>query len=133
MPRGRPATGREEYMRIKLHKDTHRLWSERKQVLQLKSDNELALHLLNLPSVSVSPGAVRDRSPEHETIPITQSTELLRDQNMLEAREDGQSTESLYEARQDLSFVCGNFSAGNGEEEATTSDLARHLHTKKVY
>ena len=85
MPRGCPATGREEYMRIKLHKDTYHLWNERKRILQLKSDNELALHLLELPRGSHS--AVRDtrhdRSQEHETMPVPQSIELLRDQNML--------------------------------------------------
>ena len=92
MPRDCPATEREEYMHIKFHKDTHHLWSERKQVLQLKSENELVLYLLNLPSVL--PIAVRDRSLEHETMSVTQSIELFRDQNMLEAREDSQSTES---------------------------------------
>ena len=90
MPRGCPATGREEYMRIKLHKDMHHLWNERKRILQLKSNNELALHLLELPKGSHS--AVRDtrhdKSQEHETMPVPQSIELLRDQNMLEARED---------------------------------------------
>ena len=36
MLRGRPATGREEYMRIKLHKDTHLLWIEKKESTPVK-------------------------------------------------------------------------------------------------
>ena len=52
MPRGRPKTLREGYMRIKLQKDTHCLWTERKALLQLKSDNELARFLLDLAEVS---------------------------------------------------------------------------------
>ena len=50
MLHGQPATGQEEYMCIKLHKDTHHLWTERKQLRWLKSDNEDAFHFLNLPS-----------------------------------------------------------------------------------
>ena len=42
MPLGCPKTLREGYAHIKLQKDTHCLWAERKALLQLKSDNELA-------------------------------------------------------------------------------------------
>ena len=127
MPCGRPATRREEYMRIKLHRDMHCLWIERKRVLQLRSDNELALHLLDLPSASPStnlPSAVCDTSQEREKMP---ATELLRDQNM-EVNEDNPSTEI-----QDLSFVCGKLSAGSGVEDAISSTHTRYLLTKKVY
>lgn len=123
MPRGLLATGREECMRIKLYKDTNRLWTERKRILQLRSDNELALHLPDLPSAS--PSAARDMSQERETMPVT---ELLRDQNMLEVNEDNPSTERL-----DLSFVCGKLSAGNGLEVAMSSTHTRYLLTKKVH
>ena len=68
MPCGCPATGQEEYMHIKLHKDTYRLWTERERLLQLKSNNEVTLHFLNLPSVSSS--AVCVRSQEHRKIPV---------------------------------------------------------------
>ena len=51
MPLGRPKTLREGYARIKLQKDTHRLWAERKALLQLKSNNELARFLLGLVEV----------------------------------------------------------------------------------
>ena len=51
MPRGRPRTLREDYARIKLQKDMHRLWAERKALLQLKSDDELAHFLLGLEEV----------------------------------------------------------------------------------
>ena len=129
MPRGHPATGQEEYMWIKLHKDMHCLWTERKQLLQLKSDNEVALHFLNLPSTSSS--AVCDRSQEHRTMPVAQSTWFLRDRNILEVRGDCESTESLCSARPDVSFV-GRLSAGNGVEDATSSTLTRYLLTKKV-
>ena len=80
MPCGRPATGQEEYTHIKLHKDTHRLWTERKRLLQLKSNNEVTLHFLNLPSASSS--AVCVRSQEHRKIPIAQSIQFLRDRNI---------------------------------------------------
>ena len=127
MPRGRPATGREEYMRIKLHKDTHLLWIERKKELQLKSDNELALYFLNLPNVFSS--AVRDtQRPECEAMPVVQSIKLLRDQTIFEVREDGQSTESLYEARKEGS---PHLSAGNSTEKFSTT-LTRYLLAKKV-
>ena len=43
---GHPSTGREEYTRVKLKKDTHLLWTERKHTLHLKSNNELALYLI---------------------------------------------------------------------------------------
>ena len=51
MPLGRPKTLREGYTCIKLQKDTHRLRAERKALLQLKSDNELARFLLGLVEV----------------------------------------------------------------------------------
>ena len=127
MPRGCPATGREEYMCIKLHKDTHLLWIERKKELQLKNDNELALYFLNLPNVFSS--AVRDtQRPEREAMPVIQSIELLRDQTTFKVREDGQSTESLYEAREEAS-PC--LSAGNSTEKSSTT-LTRYLLAKKV-
>ena len=94
MPHGRPAAGREEYTCIKLHKDTHLLWIEGKKALQLKSDNELALYFLNLPNVSSS--MVRDmQRSECEAMPVIQSIELLRDQNIIKVREDSQSTEAF--------------------------------------
>ena len=128
MPRGRPATGREEYMRIKLHKDTHLLWIEKKKALQLKSDNELALYLLNQPNVFSS--SVRDtQRPEGEAMPVVQSIDLLRDQTALEVREDGQSIESLYEAREEAS---PHISAGNSTEKSSSTTLTRYLLTKKV-
>ena len=80
-----PATGREEYMCIKLHKDIHHLWTERKQVLQLKSNSEVSIHL-NLPSASSS--AIWDRSEESKTMLVARSTQLLSDQSILEVRED---------------------------------------------
>ena len=42
-------------MCIKLQKDTHCLWTEKKVLLQLKSDDELARFLLNLAEVSARP------------------------------------------------------------------------------
>ena len=53
MSRGRPRTVREDYTRIKLQKDTHRLWVERKAALQLNSDDELARLLLGLAEMPV--------------------------------------------------------------------------------
>ena len=126
---GRPATGQEEYIHIKLRKDMHRLWTERKRLLQLKSNNEVTLHFLNLPSASSS--AVCVRSQKNRKIPVTQSTQFLRDQNILEVRGDSESTENLCSAKPDVSFV-GRFSAGNGMEDATFSTLTRYLLTKKV-
>ena len=129
MPRGHPATGQEEYMCIKPHKDMHCFWTERKRLIQLKSDNEVALHFLNLPSASSS--AVCDRSQEHRTMPVAQSTQFLRDQNILEVGGESESTENLCSARPDVSFV-GRLSAGNGVEDATSSTLTRYLLAKKV-
>ena len=47
IPRGHPRNVRDAYVRIKLQKDTHHLWAERKTMLCLKSDNELARQLLS--------------------------------------------------------------------------------------
>lgn len=61
MPRGRPKTVRDVYIRIKLQKDTHHLWAERKTTLRLKSDDELARHLLSscsLPTAGPTAAAV---------------------------------------------------------------------------
>ena len=55
VPRGHPKTVREGYMRIKLQKDTHCLWTERKVLLQLNSDDELARFLFDLAEVSARP------------------------------------------------------------------------------
>ena len=121
MPHGHPTTGREEYVLIKLHKDTHRLWAERKRALQLKSDNELGLYLLSRPSAL--PTAIRDISQELETVPVTQATQLLMNENKV--REDSQSTESLCEARPDVSFVYGRLSTGNGSKDGTSNTLTR--------
>ena len=121
MPHGRPTTGREEYVCIKLHKYAHRLWAERKRALQLKSDNELGLYLLNRPSAS--PNAIHDISQKLETVPVTQATQLLMNKNKV--REDSQSTESLCEARPDVSFVYGRLSTGNGTEDGTSSTPTR--------
>ena len=51
-------------MRIKLQKDTHCLWTERKVLLQLKSDDELAHFLLDLAEVSARP-LIRFNSDEY--------------------------------------------------------------------
>ena len=53
MPRGHPKTLREGYARINSKKDTQCLWAERKALLQLKSDNELAHFLLGLVEMPV--------------------------------------------------------------------------------
>ena len=50
----RPKSVREDYTCIKLQKDTHRLWAERKIALQLKSD----MFLLSLSQVPVLRGAL---------------------------------------------------------------------------
>ena len=50
IPHGRPRNVRDDYMRIKLQKDMHRLWAKRKMMLHLKSNNELAHQLLS-PSI----------------------------------------------------------------------------------
>ena len=56
MPRGRPSVGREQYVRIKLRKDTHALWVEVKRARLFKSDDALARHLLSF--VTVAPARV---------------------------------------------------------------------------
>ena len=51
--RNHPGNVRDTYVRIKLQKDMHHLWAERKTSLRLKSDDELARHLLSLSIVHV--------------------------------------------------------------------------------
>ena len=72
IPCGRPRNVRDAYVRIKLQKDTHHLWAERKTMFCLESDNELARHLLSL---SIAP-AVMARSSQ--LVPsISQSVQEL--------------------------------------------------------
>ena len=63
MPRGRPKTLRESYVCIKLQKDMHCLWAERKELLQLKSNDELAHFLLEVPAPFNSDEFSRDTEP----------------------------------------------------------------------
>ena len=72
MLRGRPRTANEEYIRVKLRKCTHLLWTERKCALHLKSDNELACYLLNLP-------CARDDTQQFEKMPVAHSIQLVSD------------------------------------------------------
>ena len=53
IPHGHPRNVRDAYVRIKLQKDTHHLWAERKMMLCLKSDDELVRHLLSSSIVHV--------------------------------------------------------------------------------
>ena len=71
MPHGHPRTGNEEYIRVKLRKCTHLLWTERKRALHLKSDNELARYLLNLP-------CARDDTQQFEEMPVAHFIPLVR-------------------------------------------------------
>ena len=64
-------------------------------------------------------------------MPVAQSTQFLRDWNILEVRGDSESIESLCSARPNVSSV-GRFSAGNGVEDAASSTLTRYLLIKKV-
>jgi len=71
MPRGRPRTVRDVYLRIKLQKDTHRLWAERKMTLHLKSNDELAHHLLSsssLPTATAVPQVSTPQATRNESI-----------------------------------------------------------------
>ena len=53
IPHSHPSNVRDAYVRIKLQKDTHHLWAERKTKLRLKSDDELARQLLSSSIVHV--------------------------------------------------------------------------------
>ena len=53
IPRGHPRSVRDTCVRIKLQKDTHHLWAEKKTILRLKSDDELARQLLSSSIVHV--------------------------------------------------------------------------------
>ena len=46
VPRSCPEKGREQYVRIKLRKNTHLSWITRKKLLKLKSDDALANYFL---------------------------------------------------------------------------------------
>ena len=58
MPRGRPSVGREQYVRIKLRKDTHCLWVGVKRSGRFKSDDALARHLLSFVTAPLPPSPV---------------------------------------------------------------------------
>ena len=83
MPRGRPKTVREGYIRIKLQKDTHCSWVERKVLLQLKSDDELAHFLLDLAEV-----------PAPRAVPLIQfnSDEYLQDTGPFNSNSQGRAS-----------------------------------------
>ena len=53
IPRGRPRNVRDAYVRIKLQKDMHHLWAEKKTKLRLKCDDEFARQLLSSSIVHV--------------------------------------------------------------------------------
>ena len=80
--RGRPKIVREGYIRIKLQKDTHCSWVERKVLLQLKS-NELARFLLDLAEV-----------PEPRAAPLIQfnSDEYLQDTGPFNSNSQGRAS-----------------------------------------
>ena len=69
MLRGRPKTGNEEHIRIKLRKCIHSLWTKRKHAVYLKSNNELAHYLLNLP-------CAHDDTQQLKEMPVTHSMQL---------------------------------------------------------
>jgi len=54
MPRGRPKSGRTQYVRIKLCKGTHELWTDMKRRLSLKSDDAFACRLITSIQTSLS-------------------------------------------------------------------------------
>ena len=95
MPHGRPSTGREEYAYVKLKKDTHLLWTERKRTLHLKSDNELALYLLDLTC------AHGDTQRQLEQSPEAQSSQFVNDGIL----EDSEVTNSLHLPPMDLDLL----------------------------
>ena len=52
MPRGRPRTGRERYVSVKLRQETHESWIKAKRYFQMNSDDALAKHLLQVATSS---------------------------------------------------------------------------------
>ena len=52
MSHGRPRTGRERYVSVKLRQETHESWIKVKRYFQMNSDDALAKHLLQVATSS---------------------------------------------------------------------------------
>ena len=74
------------FAHVKLKKDTHFLWTERKYTLCLKSDNELALYLLDL--LLDFHCACRD-TQQLEEMPVTQFAQFVNDKETSYAPVEG--------------------------------------------
>ena len=99
MPRGRPKTVREGHIRIKLQKDTHCSWVERKVLLQLKSDDELARFLLDLAEV-----------PAPRAAPLIQfnSDEYLQDTGSFNSNSQGRASLEIQHFINCIDHSCRN-------------------------
>ena len=81
-----PKTLREGHARIKLQKDMHRLWGERKALFQLKSDDELACFLLGLvkvPMPFISDEFSQDTEPFTEELSVICSKAICSSASIL--------------------------------------------------
>ena len=73
IPRSRPRNVRGAYVHIKLQKDTHHLWAERKRMLRLKSDDELTCAPTILVYSSRTPALTGSEEFSVSTIRISKS------------------------------------------------------------